>query len=136
MIRGFEDILNKLNENDKKLAYLLMISFEKYPHGKAHKLTAGNIIAKFEAHGYKINDIKIRQLTHYLRVNDLLIGLCSDSKGYWMSGSEEELKNTYLSLCDRLREQLTTAHALARHYKLLYNKDIKETQQNKGKSLI
>ena len=55
--------------------------------------------------GYKINGPRLRKIIHHIRVEQLLVGLCSNSKGYYITDNLEELEEYVLSLGQRIRSQ-------------------------------
>ena len=59
--------------------------------GKENAVTANQIIAALRAHGLKIDSYSVKMLVHYIRRNDLIVGLMASSVGYYVGSCEQDL---------------------------------------------
>lgn len=121
MIEGFEQQTKALNEEDKELVRIISEGLNSMPKGKKYSSNISYFIERLATVGLVVDEIKLRKIFQYIRLKDLVLGLCSDSTGYWVTDSPEELEATIRSLEDRIKNQLTTIQALKRQLNLLNN---------------
>lgn len=126
MIKGFEDLTDKLSEKEIKLAMLIAGGFNDMRNrgkiGKEFKSTVKYFTGKLKERGIIIDDVTFRKIIQYIRANELVFGLCSDSRGYWLAGNQKEFYDTIVSLHERIRSQMYTYEAMKRQYNRVYNK--------------
>ena len=56
--------------------------------------------------------VRLRKIIHFIRVNNLLYGLCSNSKGYYVAKNIQELEDNNKSLQQRIASQIEILNAL------------------------
>lgn len=100
MVKNFEDITSELTKDELNLVKPIMHSFVKNHVGKENIINTKEIIRKMKESGYKINDSRLRKIVNYIRSNSIA-PICSNSKGYWLSNNEIEIKEEILSLNQR-----------------------------------
>jgi hypothetical protein len=128
MISGFELETRQLSTDELKYVDILVNGLNnRFPRGKAHKQNSSYFLNELSCINIFIDEVRLRKLFQHIRVNDLVMGLCSDSRGYWLSDNKEELKETLISLNDRLKMQQATLNALIRQYKKLYGENKNNT---------
>ena len=121
MIHKFEDITKQLSAEEIKYAERLAKSWNLDPFKHEHK-NAESLIATFEAAGIKILESRLRKIINYIRLKDLCSGLCSDNKGYYIASTPADLKDTLISLRDRILNQTATYKALLQQYNSMVEK--------------
>jgi len=58
--------------------------------------------------------VRLRKIIHYIRVKNLISGLCSNSKGYYVAKDIKELEDNNKSLQQRIASQIDILNALER----------------------
>jgi hypothetical protein len=105
MITLFEDITYELTEYEQYDILPIVIKGLSTKHGKENSITNKTMCEALTKVGYKINGPRLRKIIHHIRVEQLLVGLCSNSKGYYITDNLEELEEYVLSLGQRIRSQ-------------------------------
>lgn len=121
MIKGFEKETKPLQKDDKELVRLISDGLNHMPKGKEYSRPISYFIGRLEGFNIIVDEIKLRKIFQYIRINDLAVGLCSDNTGYWITESPEELEDTIKSLEDRIRNQQITIDALKRQVNIMRN---------------
>lgn len=93
-----------------------------------------SIMLHMEAQGHKISDpATIRSLIQFIRVNDLLPGICSDTThGYFLAESSEEMNSTLEKLRNRMLTQRATYNKLKRQQQVMRIKENPKAAPNKN----
>ena len=128
MIKEFEFLTKPLNEEELYISKVLVNAFNAMPKGKEHVRTASFMIERLATLGIDIKDTRLRKLIQYIRVNNLIFGLCSTSNGYYIASTQQEFYDTLLSLKERIEVQTSTFYALRQQYKLLYETSPTQTE--------
>ena len=76
MIKGFEHITFELTKDEMELLPTIIRGLTK-KKGKTNAVTSTKI-----CEALKIDAPRLRKMISYIRVNDLIFGLCSSSNGY------------------------------------------------------
>jgi len=105
MITLFEEITYELTEYEKETLLPIIVKGLSKKHGKENAITNKKMCEALTKIGYEINGPRLRKIIHHIRVEQLLVGLCSNSKGYYITKSLEELSKYVLSLAQRIRSQ-------------------------------
>ncbi len=105
MITLFEEITYELTDYEQEKLLPIIVKGLKNKHGKKNAITNKKMCEALTAAGYKISEPRLRKIIHHIRVEQLLVGLCSFSKGYYITDSLEELSEYVLSLGQRIRSQ-------------------------------
>jgi|TARA_R100000482_G_scaffold124933_2_gene80058 hypothetical protein len=105
MIALFEEITYELTEYEKTTLLPIVVKGLKNKHGKENAITNKKICEALTGLGYKVNGPRLRKIIHHIRVEELIMGLCCNSKGYYVTDSLEELSKYVESLAQRIRSQ-------------------------------
>ena len=119
MLTGFEIITEDLNPFEEKEVLPLIVAGLRSKIGKDKAVTSSHICKALEGRfgKYELNPVKLRKIISTIRINGILQGLCSNSKGYYLAETEQELQECIDSLSERLRQQQMVVDALEVQYK-------------------
>ena len=106
MLKGFEKLTNELTDDELKKVPRIVSGLSKRI-GKDNAVTSQIICDKMELIG-----VRLRKIIHFIRVNNLLFGLCSNSKGYYVAKNIKELEDNNKSLQQRIASQIEILNAL------------------------
>ena len=106
MINDFENITYELTESELELVPII-IKGVKLRAGK-EMAVSGTLICK----KLKIKGARLRKIINYIRVNNLIYGLCSCGKGYYIAKTLQELEGCIISLRQRVASQVRVLNAL------------------------
>ena len=106
MITLFEDITYELTDYELNTLVSVVVKGLSSKRGKENAITNKVICEKLRAAGYKISEPRLRKIIHHIRVEQLIVGLCCNSKGYYVTDSLEELGRYVESLAQRIRSQV------------------------------
>lgn len=123
MLIGFEELTKDLNDTEVKvIAPIISKAFHKKKLdgkvGKGYAVNNGSICEGVNRHcvkkgiKYKLNQIKLRKIIGYIRFSGMVHCLCSNSRGYYLASSKNELMDCVNSLRQRVRQQEAVADAL------------------------
>lgn len=121
-IYKFEDITFEITDKEVEEANFLAERWNVDPHKHEHK-NASSLVGSFKEGGFPMNEVRLRKIINFIRLNNLIIGLCSDSKGYYIARNANELKDTLISLKDRLLMQTATYKTLLNQYRKMADKE-------------
>lgn len=105
MITLFEDITYELTEYETNTLLPIVVKGLKTKNGKKNAITNKRICEALKNKGYKISEPRLRKIIHHIRVEQIIVGLCCNSKGYYVTDSLEELGKYVESLAQRIRSQ-------------------------------
>lgn len=105
MITLFEDITYELTEYETETLLPIVVKGLERKYGKQNAITNKKICEALKNKGYKITEPRLRKIIHHIRVEQLIVGLCCNSKGYYVTDSIEELGRYVESLAQRIRSQ-------------------------------
>lgn len=106
MLRGFEKLTDELTDDELKKVPSIVKGISKRI-GKENAVTSKIICDKMNLIG-----VRLRKIIHFIRVNNLLYGLCSNSKGYYVAKNIKELEDNNKSLQQRITSQIEILNAL------------------------
>ena len=115
----------ELNEDQKKVAGLIMLSMRtKYNNDKL-KIKSKEMILKITDRGYKIGDAELRKIIGFIRRNDMCSPgfILADNAGYWYSEETEDLKRVWESEYGRALAILKNFSPLRRRFKHLISEE-------------
>jgi len=106
MLKGFEKLTEELTDQELKIVPDVVrgIGARK---GKENAVKSSVICEKMGIIG-----VRLRKIIHFIRVNNLLSGLCSNSKGYYVAANLNELEENNISLKQRIASQVEILNAL------------------------
>lgn len=106
MIKGFEHITFELTKDEMELLPTIIRGLTK-KKGKTNAVTSTKI-----CEALKIDAPRLRKMISYIRVNDLIFGLCSSSNGYYIAENLNELEDCCISLKQRIATQVKVLNSL------------------------
>ena len=106
MLNNFEDITYELTEKELDLVPKIIAGLQ-VRKGKDMAVSGTLICEKM-----KIKGSRLRKIINYIRVNNLLYGLCSCGKGYYIATDLGELEGCIISLRQRIASQVKVLNAL------------------------
>ena len=108
MLKGFEKLTEKLNEYELSIVEHIVKGIGSRT-GKKNAVNSEKICKAM-----KITPVRLRKIIHFIRINGLLYGLCSNSKGYYTAKGLNELDDCITSLKQRIRSQVDVLNELER----------------------
>tara|TARA_Y100001938_G_C8088372_1_gene433490 strand:+ start:1408 stop:1779 length:372 start_codon:yes stop_codon:yes gene_type:complete len=106
MLKGFEKLTDELTEDElKKVPYIVKGISRRV--GKENAVTSKTICNKMNLAG-----VRLRKIIHFIRINNLIGGLCSNSRGYYIANNIKELEDNNISLKQRIASQVEILNAL------------------------
>ena len=106
MLKGFEKLTEELTDYELEIVPLIVKGIGSRI-GKENAVKSSIICDKMNIIG-----VRLRKIIHFIRVNNLLSGLCSNSKGYYIAASLRELEDNNISLKQRIASQVEILNAL------------------------
>lgn len=96
MIRGFEEQTFDMTSEEIEIAGHVAAYVKGI--GKNNPVSAAKLASLFGLH----NDVRVRKVINYIRINGLVKGLVANGRGYYSTTDVEELKRYADSLADRI----------------------------------
>jgi hypothetical protein len=113
MLRNFENETCNLSEDELKIAQSVMNGLKKYV-GKSNAIAGTKICSGFNNNtDFKLQTVRLRKIINYLRNQGEPI--CSSSKGYFMPSNKQEIKDTCISIQQRIDSQVQIINELSKH---------------------
>ena len=106
MLKGYENINFELCEDDLKWIGPFKKALERRI-GKENAVTNKEIQEKTG-----LSSQKVHKIIQHLRVNNLVAGICSNGRGYYIAKNMHELDECLDSLRQRIFSQMKTLHCL------------------------
>ena len=106
MLTGFEKLTKELNEDELNKVDTIVKGLGARI-GKNNAITSSRICDKMN-----LTAVRLRKIIHFIRINGLLFGLCSNSKGYYMASNLREFEECIISLKQRIRSQVDVLNEL------------------------
>lgn len=98
MIQGFEEQTQPLNDFERGTLLPLIVSGLKNKLGANLAITGSKICSAMRNAGWAIDAPRLRKIINYIRTYDLIPGLVSTSKGYYVATTTQELDECINSL--------------------------------------
>lgn len=121
MIKGFEEQTQPLTDYERETLLPLIRLGLSTKIGKAKSIAGSEIIRKMNAAGYKLDGPRLRKIINHIRSNDMLCGLVSTSKGYYVATNAREIDEYISSLYGRANAIQDIINALTRQRNLQYD---------------
>jgi len=116
MLVGFEKITEDLTPFEEREALPIILAGLRTKLGKSKAISATEICSKVNATGrlgkYKLTPVKLRKMISHIRLYDLISGVLSSSKGYYLALTLSEYDECLESLRQRLRQQQLVVDSL------------------------
>lgn len=106
MLKGFENLTHELNESEINKVGTIIKGIGART-GKENAITGSIICEKMNLH-----PVRLRKIIHFIRLHNLLFGLCSNSKGYYVAKDLKEFEDCIISLKQRIRSQVDVLNSL------------------------
>jgi hypothetical protein len=106
MLKGFEKLTKELTEQELKIVPDIVRGIGART-GKENAICSNVICEKMNIIG-----VRLRKIIHFIRINNLVSGLCSNSKGYYIAKNLKELNDNNISLKQRISSQVEILNAL------------------------
>ena len=106
MLKGFEKLTDELTDDELKKVPTI-VSGIGTRIGKENAVTSQVICEKMELIG-----VRLRKIIHFIRINNLISGLCSNYKGYYIAKNMKELEDNNKSLQQRISSQIEVLNSL------------------------
>ena len=106
MLTGFEKLTKELNEDELNKVDTIVKGLGARI-GKNNAITSSRICDKMN-----LTAVRLRKIIHFIRINGLLFGLCSNSKGYYMASNLQDFEECIISLKQRIRSQVDVLNEL------------------------
>ena len=108
MLKGYENITYELTDEELKLVEPIIKGLE-VRIGKETAVTNKEI-----QKAMNLSSARVHKIIQYIRINNLLNGICSSGNGYFIAKDIEELDECLISLRQRIYTQMKTLHCLER----------------------
>jgi len=116
MLVGFEKITEDLTPFEESEALPIILAGLRSKLGKEKAISGTEICSKVNATGrlgkYKLTPVKLRKMISHIRLYDLISGVLSSSKGYYLALTLSEYDECLESLRQRLRQQQLVVDSL------------------------
>ena len=106
MLKGYENITYELTEDELKLVDPIVKGLGARK-GKENAVTNKEIRQALD-----LTSARVHKIINYIRVNNLLYGVCSSGCGYYIAKDHNELDECLISLKQRIYSQMKTLHCL------------------------
>jgi hypothetical protein len=121
MLKGFEQQTSPLNEYELGTLLPIMVKCLGTKTGAANVISSSTIIRKMKAAGYKLDGPRLRKIIAHIRANDLIVGLVSTGKGYFVATKASEIDDCISSMQGRVDAIQSNIDALKRQRDNIYN---------------
>ena len=106
MLRGYENITYELTEDEMLLVSPMVNALSK-------RIGKDKAVRNVEIQkAMNLTSVRVHKIINYIRINNLVYGLCSSSCGYYVAENNKELEECMISLKQRIYSQMKTLHAL------------------------
>jgi len=113
MLRNFEEQTSKLTDQELNIADIVRNSLKKYK-GKSYAIAGSKICLGFNNNtDFRLTGVRLRKIINYLRNEGEAI--CSTSKGYFYPENIQEIKDTCISIQQRIDSQKQIINQLKKH---------------------
>lgn len=119
-IVNFEEQTHELTAYEIERVLPLVVAKLKNNIGEDLAVTSGRAMKYLKERGYRINGPRWRKIINHIRINSLIPGLISTSKGYFVAENEEELRTYLLSLKQRINSITTVYDSMEYQLRQLY----------------
>ena len=108
MIKGFEEFTIELNEKDIPAVDLIIKGLNAHV-GKEKAVSNAKIRSVLKNNYYiKLSDAKVRKIIQYIRQENRVKRLCSNSSGYYVAKNKQEFLDWTTSMEQRIRSMQYT----------------------------
>ena len=120
MIQGFEEQTQPLTDYERETLLPLVRWGLSTKLGKENSIASSTIIRKMREKGYKLDGPRLRKIINHIRSNDLIAGLVSTSKVYYIASTAQEIEDYINSLHGRVAAIQEVIRAYSRQRQIKY----------------
>ena len=114
----------ELSKDEILIAHELSKFFMLYFVGPHNCRTNKQIQKYYNAKGYKLNDIRVRRIIRYIRLNNMVPFLVASAKGYYRTTDQQDILRFLESCRQRERAQKEMRQAIEKQYIVKYGKQL------------
>ena len=114
----------ELSKDEILIAHELSKFFMLYFVGPHNCRTNKQIQKYYNAKGYKLNDIRVRRIIRYIRLNNMVPFLVASAKGYYRTTDQKDILRFLESCRQRERAQKEMRQAIEKQYIVKYGKQL------------
>lgn len=114
----------ELSKDEILIAHELSKFFMLYFVGPHNCRTNKQIQKYYNAKGYKLNDIRVRRIIRYIRLNNMVPFLVASAKGYYRTTDQQDILRFLESCRQRERAQKEMRNAIEKQYIVKYGKQL------------
>jgi len=114
----------ELSKDEILIAHELSKFFMLYFVGPDNCRTNKQIQKYYNAKGYKLNDIRVRRIIRYIRLNNMVPFLVASAKGYYRTTDQQDILRFLESCRQRERAQQEMRQAIEKQYIVKYGKQL------------
>lgn len=116
MIEGFPTETAPLNYEELKLVPQFVNGL-KTKIGKDKAVSNSQIRKGFKSVGITVSDARVRKIINHIRTNAIVPLLCSNSKGYYVARTKDEVESYLRGLKQRIQAQQQVYDQINQQYK-------------------
>ena len=106
MLKGYENINFELSEDDSKW-------IQPFSRGISKRIGKENAITSKEIQNKTgLSSQKVHRIIQHIRTKNIVNGICSNGRGYYVAKDRHELEECLVSLKQRIYSQMLTLHCL------------------------
>ena len=106
MLKGYEIITYELTDEELKLVEPIIKGLE-VRIGKENAVTNKEI-----QKAMNLSSARVHKIIQHIRTNNIVNGICSNGRGYYVAKDIHELEECLISLKQRIYSQMKTLHCL------------------------
>ena len=120
MIQGFEQQTAPLNDYEREVLLPVIVRGLLKRVGKSRRVSSTRIIDGMNAAHYRLDGPRLRKIINHIRSNDIIVGLVSDGKGYFVASTASEIDECIVSLQGRVDATQAIIRALQRQRQIKF----------------
>lgn len=113
MINNFEEYTHELTEYEEKTLLPVIVKGLKTKIGKENAVTNKEICAALKKLDLKVTDARIRKVISFIRINQIIKNLVSNSKGYFIATTKEQVLEYRKGLMQRIAAVTALYHSFS-----------------------
>ena len=120
MIQGFEKETAPLNDYEMDVLLPVIVRGLLLRVGKSRRVSSTAIIDGMTGAKYRLDGPRLRKIINFIRMNDIIVGLVSDGKGYYVATTASEIDECIASLQGRVDATQAIIRALQRQRQIKF----------------
>lgn len=136
MVKNFESLTHELTENEEQIITYItpsLVSRRGAQSAINNAFICRQVNDRIKSREYKaieetfvLTDVRLRKIIHEIRVRNIIPLLVSNSKGYFVAQTEEEVEATIDSMEQRARSMFAVSNILKEQYGQVYQTNYNE----------